>query len=283
MSRAKQHRTRYSKYTVHGVLCIITVFIAIYVSNRIIRRESISEEQLEYIVSFPSQSEWSDRIDVRPAIAAFGRYNVSDEEILNRYRRVYVIVQAWKGKDLVSNVFVIATYYRSSDSLDEERYPVFEIYNVYVNSKYSGNMQCIKHMYTALKYLQKVYGVGADMYIGLHMSPRDKAMGKVFAIYRTNGFVRGDFSFFGPNSYHRNYEKIKELPEIDRVVEVYLKTKGNIFGKENSTPIYLTTFTTLQEFYSAVEKPVYDREKYEEYKKKGVALQDMLLERYQYT
>ncbi|KAI5185267.1 hypothetical protein NEHOM01_0725 [Nematocida homosporus] len=267
----------------------------------------VFDSPLDYVISFPSEKTWKHKLYLREPVAEFVKRDLSEEELEHHFRRHYVIVQALKKNELVASVFLLPKYYQTSDTANPERYPVFEIYNVYVSPKHRGKRLSTKHLYTTFKYLQTVYNVDNSTLVGLHISPIDTHMPVAYALYRSSGFTNAAFSPYGPPSFQRRYEDIKTIPLADYTVNQFLLAKippkkqndppaANGNEKENekendptdgsNQPVvedrFLTFFADLETFYSAVDNPTYTSSEFQTFVKKGARLQKKLLSVFKY-
>lgn len=238
--------------------------------------------EIEYQTSFPTQRIWKDDIDIPAVMKCFDVPAMTKEEEIAEYRSRYVIVQGLHQKTVVSSVFILPLYYQHSDPILPQRYPAFEVYNVYVNPRYRGRRQSIRHLYTALKYLQQVYEVDDNTLIGLHISPKDASMEVAYALYRTAGFIRGSLAAYGPCDYRRSYDELLNLPYVDDVVSACLEDPATIGDQGEQPQKYICLFTSLRYFFDEVENPFFTKEHYQQYLWQGRLIRRMLEAKFVY-
>ncbi|OAG31716.1 hypothetical protein NEDG_00191 [Nematocida displodere] len=263
--------------------CVVLGIAFVYEKTRTSPNTEEGEDKIEYFVSFPAQKHKTLEIDLTEPLQAFGMESVTDE-IASFYRTRYVITQAKKDGKLMASMFVVPVYYTNSDAADLVREPVLEIYNIYVSKQFRGQRVSIAHINRSLKYLQKVYGLSGSARVALHVSPKDALMETAYALYRTSGFIHGQFSQYGPSEYRNSLEVLADLPLIDSAIAshpyadmTYTEEKQQAGNK------YLVMFTTLDVLYSTVEAQPYTKNDYLRHLEAGKKVRGILESMYVYN
>lgn len=264
---------------------IYAVTIFLHRKTRLQIEAPIVYEDLEYVISFPNSGKVNEKIEIDEVVAEFGIFNLTKEQKKRNYLNHYVIVQAKRNNELVCSVFALPVYYKNSNSEDKKRYKVVEIYCLFVSKRFRGQGIAMKHLYTTMNYLEKIYSLESNALIGLHLSPVDKTMEKAFALYRITGFTNGEFSELGPPSYKNCYEKINKMPLIDYSINAFLiANHSDVRADKKKKPSgqFLTTFTTLSTFYNTYKTGSYSKSAYLYYVDKGKKLKRVQLAYYSY-
>lgn len=228
------------------------------------------DASIEYVVSFPSDKSVNEKIDLETLFSAFGKRLVTEKD-KEYFRNTYVIIQARKKGDLVANVCIIPTYYKSSKPEEQAvRVPVFEAYYIYVSPKFRGRRESIRHLFRSAKYLQSVYNLqDTQTFLVLHVSPKDEDMEVAYALYRTSGFARGAYVSFGPSEYRENVSGLLEMKSIEEAVKDYDQISEK--GKK-----YLAMICTLRDFYDTYRIQPYTKREYKQQLRAAAKMREVL-------